>query len=84
MKLTVSWWDQKEGIGVALTESGSECLLHRSNISELQARTLRPRMIIHGEPKPIGAGVVLVEKIRLSKNFETVAKFRRLLSEAEL
>ena len=81
MKFTVSWWDEKNGIGIAISESGTECVLHKSNISVSQSKQLKPRMIVHGEIKRMSGGVVLIEKLRTSRNFESPASFRKLLSE---
>lgn len=83
MRLTVSWWDQKDGIGIALTELGVECLLHRSALSESQQKTLEPRMIIYGEVKMLSSNVRVVHKIRTSKQFESIAQFRNLLRSVE-
>lgn len=81
VKFTVSWWDDKDGIGIAISESGVECLLHRTNISSTQAKQLKPRMIIHGEAKTLSGGIVIIERLRTSKNFESVSSFRRILNE---
>jgi hypothetical protein len=83
MQLTVSWWDQKDGLGVALTEQGVECLIHRSALSSSQQKALVPRMIIHGEVTSLASGVRVIQKIRISNKFESVTQFRNLQRLAE-
>lgn len=84
MKLTVSWWDKKEGIGVAISDSGVECLLHRSNLSSTQVKTLQARMIISGEVEKISSDIFIVTKVRTSKNFESASNFQKRLTQLEL
>ncbi|MBK9039134.1 MAG: hypothetical protein IPL83_08230 [Bdellovibrionales bacterium] len=82
MKLTVSWWDSKEGIGVALTEGGQNvyCI---DPISHLyRPKFWKPRLIIHGEIRTLSKDVVVVEKVRTSKSLESPQAFRKLLRDA--
>ena len=72
MKFVVSWFDSKDGIGVAVSEGGTECLLHRSNLSPNQIKLLKPRMVIHGEFKMVSHKVFLIEKVRTTKKLEEI------------
>lgn len=68
MKFTISWWDNSQGLGVAVSEDGRECLIHRSEISKLQASKLQSQQIIFGEIRVLSKQIAIIEKIRLSKN----------------
>ena len=83
MRLTISWWDETQGIGIALTEEGKECLLHSSALSLIQMKTLKPMMIIYGELKNISRNVQLVFNVRTSKNFSTAAQYQDLILSSE-
>lgn len=82
MKFIVSWWDNKEGIGIATSESGTECLLHHSNLSPNQCKTLKNEMVIHGETKQVSKGIYIVEKVRIATKTESKSYFKKLSREA--
>lgn len=81
MKFIISWWDNKEGIGIATSESGVECLLHRSNLTANQCKVFAPDMVIHGESKQVSKGIYIIEKAKIASKNENKSSNKKVSKE---
>lgn len=69
----VSWWDEVEGIGIASDASGQEYILHRSNLTSNQEKTLCKGVLVTAIRQQIAGEVNILINLKLATESQSKA-----------